>query len=156
MGWSGPGTNKPNAPLAGLVLVAPVNAGPDFGLNRLAFEWLQQVGPKLRQTGRQGAAVFATVARLDGMFGLGDLDRDADPSSGGLAGITKTTRHEWPELTVKAIDLSPAFDDLPAAATAVVEEILTAGPLEVGIAPTHRCTLELARTLRRVRSQTIN
>ena len=38
----------------------------------------------------------------------------------------------------------------------MVEEILSAGPVEVGIAPTHRCTLELARTVRRPASQLIN
>jgi acyl transferase domain-containing protein len=156
MGWSGPGVTRPAGPLAGLILVAPAHPGPDSGLNRLAFEWLQQVGPRLRQTGRPTAAVFATVARLDGSFGLNNLSPDADPTAGGLAGIVKTARHEWPEITVKAIDLSPAFDDPAAAAAVVVEEVLTAGPLEVGIAPTHRVTLEPARTVRRASSQTIN
>ncbi|HEY1189451.1 MAG TPA: SDR family NAD(P)-dependent oxidoreductase, partial [Gemmata sp.] len=38
----------------------------------------------------------------------------------------------------------------------VVEEVLASGPPEVGIAPTHRCTIELARTARRQHSQLIN
>jgi acyl transferase domain-containing protein/NADP-dependent 3-hydroxy acid dehydrogenase YdfG/acyl carrier protein len=156
LGWSNPGAHRPAGPLAGLVLIAPVAPGPDSGLNRLAFEWLQQVGPKLRQTGRTSAAVLATVARLDGVFGLNTLSADADPTAGGLAGIVKTARHEWPEVTGKAIDLSPDFTDVPAAAAAVADEVLTAGPMEVGIAATHRCTLELARTVRRAGSQTVN
>jgi acyl transferase domain-containing protein/acyl carrier protein len=156
MGWSGPGANKPTAPLAGVVLVAPLTANPDLNYNRLAFEWIQQVSSKLRQCGRQSAAVLATVARLDGAFGLNKLSADADPVSGGLAGITKTVRHEWPEVTCKAIDLDAAFTDADAAGAAVAEEVLTVGPLEVGIGATHRCALELARTVRRLGATTIN
>ena len=155
MAWSGPGSNKPAGPLVGLVLLLPVSPGPDSGLNRLALDWLQQLGPKLRQTGRQGAAMLVGVARLDGAFGLGELSADADPTSGGLAGIVKTARHEWPEVNCKAIDLDAAFDDPAAAAAALADEALIAGPLEVGIGATHRCALELARTVRRASSQTV-
>ena len=91
-----------------------------------------------------------TVSRLDGAFGLANMHPTTDPTAGGLAGIVKTIRHEWPELAVKAIDLAPALADTPGrAAAAVAEEFLSAGPVEVGLAPTHRCTLELARTVRR-------
>ncbi|MBX9627655.1 MAG: SDR family NAD(P)-dependent oxidoreductase, partial [Gemmataceae bacterium] len=90
-------------------------------------------------------AAFATVARLDGAFGLGGLAADADPTAGGLAGLAKTARHEWAEVSAKAIDLDPAFAD---SAAAVVDEVLLAGPAEVGIAADHRCTLELARAVR--------
>ena len=154
MSWSGPGANKPSGSLAGLVLVAPI--APEFNVNRLAFEWLQQVAPKLRSAGRLGAAVFTTVARLDGAFGLNNLSPDADPASGGLAGLAKTARHEWPEVSCKAIDLDPAFTDRDAAAAALADEILTNGPVEVGIGATHRVALELARTVRRPGTQTIN
>ena len=156
LSWSGPGTVRPNGPLSGLVLIAPISPGPESLLNRQAFEWLKLTGPKLRQAGRAGAAVFATVARLDGAFGLADLSVDADPTAGGLAGLIKTARHEWPEVNCKAIDLSPAFAKPQAAGEAVVEEILAMGPVEVGIASTHRCTLELARTVRRPGHQLIN
>ena len=155
MGWAGPGANKPAAPLAGLVLIAPPTPWPDGGVNRRAFDWLQAVGPRLRQTGRQlGGAVFVTVARLDGAFGLNDLSPDIDPAAGGLAGLVKTARHEWPEVGCKAIDLDPAFDG-PAAAAALADEVLASGPLEVGITATHRCAIELARTVRRAGGQPV-
>jgi acyl transferase domain-containing protein/NAD(P)-dependent dehydrogenase (short-subunit alcohol dehydrogenase family)/acyl carrier protein len=153
MGWSGPGANRPAGPLSGLVLIAPVAPGPDSGLNKLAFEWLQHVAAKLRQAGRQGAAVFATVAKLDGAFGLNKLSPEADPTAGGLAGLAKTARHEWPEVSCKAIDLDPAFASPAAAAGALVDEILIAGPVEIGVGATHRCVLELARTVRRPNTQ---
>ncbi len=154
-GWaSSIPTNLPST-LVGLVLIAPLSPGHKSGLNRRAFEWLKRAGSRLRQAGRSGAAVLVTVARLDGAFGLANLSPEADPTAGGLAGLSKTARHEWPEVNCKAVDLAPAFQ-LPQAATALVDEILAAGPLEVGIAPTHRCTLELARTVRRPGSQLIN
>ncbi|HEV3439043.1 MAG TPA: SDR family NAD(P)-dependent oxidoreductase [Gemmata sp.] len=155
-GWSGPGTVKPSGPLSGLVLLAPLTTGLESGLNRQAFEWLKLAGPKLRQAGRTGAAVFATVARLDGAFGLADLSPEADPTTGGLAGLVKTARHEWLEVSCKAIDLAPTFSIPQAAGAAIVDEILASGPVEVGITPTHRCTLELARTVRRPGNQLIN
>jgi NAD(P)-dependent dehydrogenase (short-subunit alcohol dehydrogenase family) len=155
--WGGASAAKPpGGPLTGLVLVAPLAPGPDSRLNRQAFDWLKVAAAKLRQTGRTGGAVLATVARLDGAFGLGDLSGDADPTAGGLAGLVKTVRHEWPEVSCKAIDLAPAVSDPNAAAPVVVDEILCAGPTEVGIAANHRCTLELARTARRPNSQLIN
>ncbi|MCI0705034.1 MAG: SDR family NAD(P)-dependent oxidoreductase, partial [Planctomycetia bacterium] len=148
------GARTPSGPLAGLMLIAPVRR--DSSLNRQAFDWLKLVAAKLRQSGRAGGAVFATVARLDGAFGLAELSPEANPTSGGLAGLVKTARHEWPEVTCKALDLSPRFTHARAAATALVEEVLTVGPVEVGIAQTHRCTLELARTARRQNAQLIN
>ena len=155
--WGGAGAAKaPSGPLAGLLLIAPVSPGADSGLNRRAFDWLKCAAAKLRQTGRASAAVFATVARLDGAFGLADLSADADPTAGGLAGLVKTARHEWPEVSCKAIDLAPTVSDPTAAALAVVDELLAAGPTEVGIAASHRCALELARTARRPNAQLIN
>jgi acyl transferase domain-containing protein len=144
-------TAPPTGPLAGLLLLAP--AAPEERLNHRAFDWLKLAAGKLRQTGRSAAAVFVTVARLDGAFGFADLAPMADPTAGGLAGLVKTARHEWPEVHCKAIDLAPAFHDPAAAASALVEELLTQGPVEVGIAPTHRCTLALARPVRQTNPQ---
>jgi acyl transferase domain-containing protein/acyl carrier protein len=148
--WSGATALRPGGGLAGLVLVAPANPIPH--LNRLALQWLQSAGPRLRQSARGAAtAILTTVARLDGTFGFTNLTPDRDPVAGGLAGIVKTARWEWPELACKAIDVQPNFaiDSPSAAAAAIVEELLAGGPIEVGIAPAHRCTLELARTARR-------
>ncbi|MBM3980344.1 MAG: SDR family NAD(P)-dependent oxidoreductase, partial [Planctomycetes bacterium] len=155
--WAGAdGAKPPAGPLVGLVLLAPVAPGPESGLNRRAFDWLKLAAPKLRHAGRAGGAVFTTVARLDGAFGLGELAPDADPTAGGLAGLAKTALREWPEVTCKALDLSPAVTDPAAGAAAVVDEVLSTGPVEIGIAANHRCVLELARTARRPNAQLIN
>jgi malonyl CoA-acyl carrier protein transacylase len=145
--WSDVDRFEAGATTTGLILLAP--ARPDPEVNRLAFQWLQRIGPKLRQAARHGATLFATVARIDGAFGLNHLSAEADPTAGGLAGLVKTARLEWPEVSCKAIDLDPAFTDTGAAAAAIADEVSAAGSVEVGIAATHRCALELARTVRR-------
>ncbi len=56
----------------------------------------------------------------------------ADPCQGGLAGLAKTAAREWPELTVKAVDLALSLD--PAAAAEALEaELFQVGPVEVGL-----------------------
>ncbi len=124
--------------LAGLVLLAP--PGPLAEAYLLdAFRLLQFSAAGLRNA---SGAVFATIARLDGSFGLSGLAANADPLTGGLAGLSKTARHEWPEVHCKALDLAPGWDDMDEAAFAIVEELLLAGPVEVGVSPGGRCTLE--------------
>jgi acyl transferase domain-containing protein/acyl carrier protein len=156
LGWSTVGAARPGTTLSGLVLIAPQTIPATLPLNRLAFQWVQAAGPRLRAAARgTPSAILVSVARLDGTFGLTNMQPAADPVAGGLAGIVKTARWEWPELACKAIDLLPSFaaESPSAAAAAVVEELLAAGPVEVGISQAHRCTLELARTARRTTSQ---
>ncbi|MCZ2340221.1 MAG: SDR family NAD(P)-dependent oxidoreductase [Bacteroidales bacterium] len=150
--WVVPSTQQLPAEVAGLLMVTPARIPPNLALNRVAFQWLQSVGPLLRQSARKsGAAVLATVSRLDGSFGLGDLKPDTDPTAGGLAGLAKTARQEWLETSCKAIDIAPAFvENAPdGAVEAICDELLTIGPVEVGISASHRCTLELARSVGR-------
>jgi NAD(P)-dependent dehydrogenase (short-subunit alcohol dehydrogenase family)/acyl carrier protein len=154
--WSDSNSAKPPEGLSALILIAPRSSGGDFRLNRKALAWLKKTAPKLRACGRTSGSALITLSRLDGAFGLANLATDADPAQGGLAGLVKTARHEWPEVACKAIDLDPAYSTVPVAAAAVVDEILCAGPVEVGIARSHRCTLDLARTVRRQGPQLIS
>ncbi|HET6574678.1 MAG TPA: SDR family NAD(P)-dependent oxidoreductase [Fimbriiglobus sp.] len=149
--WADPGTEVPAGSPAALILLAPERPDPAVPLNRLGFRWLQHVGSKLRAVGRAGGALVGSVARLDGAFGLADLNVNTDPTAGGLAGLVKTVKHEWPEVACKALDVAAAFAiaDPTAAAAALAEELLLAGPLEVGVSAAGRCALELARTARR-------
>lgn len=144
--------------LAGLVLIAPQTIPSSLPLNRLALQWLQVAGPRLRLSARHNATpILVSVARLDGTFGFTNMLPSVDPVAGGLAGIIKTARWEWPDVACKAIDIQPGFaiDSPSAAAAAIVEELIAGGPIEVGISPSHRCTLELARTSRRNTSNAI-
>ena len=124
--------------LAGLIIVAPAEGTGDRHLWR-SIEWLQKAAPILRRTATIGACVFATVSRLDGRFGFEAQQALTDPVSGGLAGLTKSAAREWPELTCKAIDLSPDWPSASEAAVKIVEELFHAGPVEVGLSPRSRC-----------------
>jgi acyl transferase domain-containing protein/NADP-dependent 3-hydroxy acid dehydrogenase YdfG len=129
------------ASLGGLVIAASPRQADDAFLKHALFG-LQHASPALRVAGKQGGAVFLTVSRLDGAFGLLGLDAQRDPVDGGLAGLTKTAAHEWPEVHCKALDLAGDFADAGAAAAAIAEEMFLAGPIEVGLTPTQRHTLE--------------
>jgi NAD(P)-dependent dehydrogenase (short-subunit alcohol dehydrogenase family)/acyl carrier protein len=135
---------------AGLLLVAPASGGDDATIKD-AFRLLRTAAPALRQAGREGGAVFATVTQLDGAFGTRGLALDLTnaPVAGGLAGLAKTAAHEWPEVTCKAIDVEPAFvrDDGNRAAETILDELLRRGPAEVGLARDGRSTLELVPTV---------
>jgi len=63
---------------------------------------------------------FMTIARLDGKFGL-----SGEPSSlipGGLFGLSKTLKQEWPSVFCRAVDIDPGLDT-DTAISAIVSEI---------------------------------
>ncbi|MFO0937099.1 MAG: SDR family NAD(P)-dependent oxidoreductase [Gemmataceae bacterium] len=150
--WSAATTAKIPDELSGLILVSPRKSTFDSSLNRNAFQWIQRAGAKIHNASHTGGTgVIASISFLDGAFGISTTGPEFDPAMGGLAGLVKTIRHEWPELSAKAIDIDPMFVDANpnAAALAAAEESLTSGPVEVGINSKHRFTLDLARTVRR-------
>lgn len=128
--------------LRGLVLIAPPVPSDEFLANALLA--LRHVAPGLRRAGKDGGALLATVARLDGAFGLHGFDEGVDPVAAGLAGFAKTAGHEWPEVTCRAFDVSRDWAE-PGVAAALVEELLHAGPPEVGLSRGGRVELELTR-----------
>ncbi|BDV42216.1 hypothetical protein GURASL_11390 [Geotalea uraniireducens] len=132
----------PSEALAGLVIVAPQTGCTDL-FHEQAFLLLQHALPALRRGATAGGALCATVSRLDGAFGCGSTTELLDPLSGGLAGLAKTAAREHPELHCKAIDLGD-FAAPDAMAAALTDELLRSGPLEVGLTPGRRITLELA------------
>jgi NAD(P)-dependent dehydrogenase (short-subunit alcohol dehydrogenase family) len=128
--------------IAGLVIAAPLKGTDDIFLEN-AFLLLKNAAPALRRAAASGGALCATVSRLDGAFGCGSATILTDPLSGGLAGLSKTAAREWPEVTFRAIDLG----DFPAAAAmarSLAGELFRSGPLEVGLTPNGRITLDLA------------
>ncbi|MBW2997028.1 SDR family NAD(P)-dependent oxidoreductase, partial [Candidatus Woesearchaeota archaeon] len=129
-----------NAPssLGGLLILAPKGADDNFLVN--SFKLLQLAAPGLRACGKKSSAVFATVSCLDGGFGLKGLDADSEPLTGGLAGLSKTASHEWPEVNCKAIDIAPDYD----ASDDIINEIFLKGPEEVGISKQGRVSIELS------------
>ena len=134
-------SQPPPATLGGLVIVAPLQGADDDFLKNALFG-LQWAGPGLRRTGQQTTALFVTVSRLDGAFGLLQPDVNRVPLDGGLAGLCKTVGHEWPEVRCKALDLAGDYPHLDDAASALVEEMFLAGPVEVGLTRSGRCMID--------------
>jgi NAD(P)-dependent dehydrogenase (short-subunit alcohol dehydrogenase family) len=130
------------ADMAALVILAPAEGSDDSFLEQ-AFLLLKSAAAPLRRAGATGGALFATVSRMDGCFGCGAGGELADPLSGGLAGLAKTAGREWSDVTCRAIDLGsfPTPDTAPAA---LADELLRVGPVEVGLTPAGRISLEMA------------
>jgi acyl transferase domain-containing protein/acyl carrier protein len=124
--------------LGALVVVAPPGLIAD-GWLRDAVLAVKQAGPALRRA----AGVLLTVARMDGAFGFSAAAPRREPLDGGLAGLAKTVRHEWPEVRARAVDVDGALDPA-AAAAAVAGELFASGPAEVGVSGQGRVTLERA------------
>ncbi len=130
-------------PAAGLILVAPDDlplegeALYQSSFAAEAFAALHRFAPQLVDAAREGAALFATVSRLDGRYGFGGGEVEGSPLGAALAGMAKTASHEWPTVTCRAFDV-PAGGGDAAAADAVVAELLTpmaADSVEIGLLP---------------------
>ncbi|HBI43196.1 MAG TPA: beta-ketoacyl synthase, partial [Planctomycetales bacterium] len=128
---------EPPASLGGLIILAPSGRADD-GLLKDALFGAKRVAAALRNA---RGALFVTVSRMDGAFGLGNLDPRRDPVDGGLAGLAKTAGWEWSEVQCKAIDLGGDWADADQAADVLAEELLLAGPAEVGLSRSGRRTL---------------
>ena len=128
--------------LSGLVIAAPLGGTDDRFLTN-AFILLKNAAPALCRAAAAGGAFCAALSHMDGMFGCAHAVRLVDPLSGGLAGLIKTAAREWPEIAFKAIDLG-GYSDPSAMARAVAGELFRTGPVEVGLNPDERTTLELA------------
>ena len=131
--------------LSGLVLLAP--QGCDDRFLQQSFQLMQMAAVPLQAAARTGNAVLATVSRMDGSFGLSAGAELSDPISGGLAGLSKTAGYEWPEVHCKAFDLASDYNDVTAAATQLVNELLMAGPTEIGISEQGLQTLKLSEEM---------
>jgi NAD(P)-dependent dehydrogenase (short-subunit alcohol dehydrogenase family) len=107
-----------------------------------AFILTQHVAPDLIGSASDGGAVFATITRLDGAFGFKQTSLNR-PEQGGLAGLAKTAAIEWKDVHCRAIDIAPDWKDNQKIAAMVVKEILSSGPLEIGLQADRRCTLSI-------------
>ncbi len=127
---------------AGLIIVQdPGSASIDTDLKD-AFALTRHLAPSLIESAAQKGAIFATVTRLDGTFGLkgGPLNQ---PNQGALAGLAKTAAREWENVSCHAIDITPDWSDQHQVAKAIVTEVLSTGPIEIGLDPDKRTTVTM-------------
>ena len=143
-GWRGTTDKK----IGGLILLAAARDADESDWReeseaelKAAFKRVKLLGPNLRQAAENGGALLATVARLDGAFGLNGGSYDALP--GGLSGLLKTAAREWPDVHCRALDIAPAWRDQDAASDAIVSELVAEGPIETGVSEDRRIGLEL-------------
>jgi NAD(P)-dependent dehydrogenase (short-subunit alcohol dehydrogenase family) len=132
---------RPERQVVGLVVLAPLKGATDIFLKN-AFMLFKHAEVSLNRAVTDCGGFFVTVSRLNGCFGLPAKNAIKDPVSGGLAGLAKTVSHEFPELHCKALDLAPELD-IDTTAKAIVEEVFSESPIEVGISSLGRQTLEL-------------
>ena len=127
---------------AGLIIVQDPASDRIHQDLKEAFTLAKFLAPNLIESGNNGGAIFATITRLDGAFGFRNMQTDC-PAQGGLAGLAKTAALEWKNVCCHAIDIAPRWSDNRAIAATVVKEIMSPGPIEIGLDDRFRCTLSL-------------
>lgn len=85
----------------------PQDPVSDKGVVKAVFFLAKQLRPFLVQPGQRERRSFITVTQLDGELGLGS--GSSRTVSGGLFGLTKTLRLEWPTVFCRAVDVAPEF-----------------------------------------------
>ncbi|MBX3394129.1 MAG: SDR family NAD(P)-dependent oxidoreductase [Phycisphaerae bacterium] len=134
--------------IGAVIIVAPPRPAND-GLWRReseafiksAFSLMKAAVSPLATAASRGGALFATVSRMDGGFGL--LGGSFDAAQGALAGLCKTAAREWPNIACRSIDVACSWSDAKSAASAVLRELGENSPLEVGLDSTRRRGLKL-------------
>lgn len=124
--------------LGGLRPIGSIREALD--IQREAFQVARAMAPRFAS--RPG--VFVTVQHTGGSFGLDGI-APTRAWIGGLPGLSRTVQHEWPDVSVKAIDCG--FDSVESIAVAVADELTGGGPeVDVGLRTTGRITLRTVST----------
>jgi acyl transferase domain-containing protein/NAD(P)H-dependent flavin oxidoreductase YrpB (nitropropane dioxygenase family)/NAD(P)-dependent dehydrogenase (short-subunit alcohol dehydrogenase family)/acyl carrier protein len=98
----------------------------------------------IRDAAKTGPAVLLTVTAMGGQMGFGgDLPDDFFPGHGGVAGFTKCLGYEWPDVTVRVVDV-----DGQTPAPRLAEQLLGElgdpdGPYEIGRCDDRRVTWQV-------------
>jgi NAD(P)-dependent dehydrogenase (short-subunit alcohol dehydrogenase family)/acyl carrier protein len=98
----------------------------------------------IRAAGKGGSAVLLAVTAMGGTMGFGgDLPAEFFAGHGGVAGFTKCLGYEWPEVTVRVVDVDPEVPAPQLAETLLGELATPDGPFEVGYAGELRKTWQV-------------
>jgi malonyl CoA-acyl carrier protein transacylase len=118
----------PNDKLGGLIICA--KAAPDKEWLLKAFALVQRCSLALKNNSSKNSKGFLTsITTLGSDFGF-DRELTGNPIQAGLYGIIKTADKEWPEVSVKSIDVNPDLVSI----NLLQKELFFEGPLEVGLA----------------------
>ena len=102
----------------------------------------KHAAPELIKSADNQGALFATITRIDGVFGFKENGMH-NPITGGLAGLTKTAAIEWEKVICRAIDVDPGWNSDKQIARAIADELLFAASnvqteIEVGLSQDSR------------------
>ncbi len=122
----------PDSPFSGVIFLGGLRALPDVdaavAVNREAFDTANALA-----CSAQHSSVFVTVGDLGGRFGVDGADA-VGVWTAGLTGLSRTAKIEWPDTTVKAIDIERGDRAVEIVAAAIVDELLGGGDQhEVGL-----------------------
>jgi len=113
----------------------------DQSVVKTVFLLAKYLQPDLVELGERQRAAFLTVSRLDGRLGLGGRG-NVSVVGGGLPGLVKSLRLEWPAVFCRAVDMEP---ELPVAGMGdqVIAELHDADltVVEAGYSRDGRCTI---------------
>ncbi|MGF1588727.1 MAG: hypothetical protein ACFCU7_05695 [Pleurocapsa sp.] len=84
------------------------NREEEHKMLKQVFFLAKYLQPTLEKAAQQGSSCFITVAHLDGELGTSGHGKSA--VTGGLLGLTKALRWEWPSVFCRAIDLADDLD----------------------------------------------
>lgn len=111
-----------------LILMSPPSHCDDDFIHQ-SFACLQLAAPSLRHN----HGWFITISMQDGQFGFAN---SRQPLAAGLAGLSKTASHEWPEVRCRALDIASNID-----VKLLFQDICADDDLiEVGLSRQQRCT----------------
>jgi NADP-dependent 3-hydroxy acid dehydrogenase YdfG len=108
-----------------------------LAVNREAFDLARSIASRMQVS----RGVFVTVQDTGGCWGASETI-GVRAWLAGVGALAKTAALEWPDVTVKAIDVDRHQRDADAIAAAIVEELLGGGPeREVGLSADGRRTV---------------
>jgi acyl transferase domain-containing protein len=114
-----------NGPIGAFIHVHAGSSEPGLvgpgqeALLRAIFLVTTHLRRSLEESARLGRGSFVAVMRLDGALGTGA--GSFDPAAGGLFGLAKSVRQEWPTVFCRAIDIEPSLDAASAASIVLAE-----------------------------------
>lgn len=135
---------KRHGGIGGVIHLSPLQPLPSSFSHMSAAEWHQRLVDDIKPLFellqhcaadlKSARGVVATVTAMGGEFALGNTEKiDFFPGHGALAGLMKTLAIEWPEVRVKAIDISPT-DTITRVAESLFAELIAADErVEVGL-----------------------
>jgi acyl transferase domain-containing protein/NAD(P)H-dependent flavin oxidoreductase YrpB (nitropropane dioxygenase family) len=139
-------------PVSGLVHLlpladAPAGEAPEARMRREVkslYLLSRALETDIREAGKSGPAVLLAVTAMGGTMGFGgELPNDFFAGHGGIAGFTKCLGFEWPEATVRVVDVNRE-----SSAPRIVEQLMgelgdPEGPFEVGRTGERRVTWQV-------------